>query len=509
MSNPSSPLVVAVDQGTSSTKVIVMDVDGDFVASATVNLTQNHPRPGWVQQDATEIAESVRAGITRAIAGLEDRIAGIGISSQRESAVAWDAKTGEVLGPVLGWQDRRTLPEAERLVSAGHDALVRRVSGLPIDPMFSALKFAWLLDAVDPDRSRARAGEIALGTVDAWLLFTLTGEHRIEAGNASRTQLLNLDTVDWDDSLLELFRVPRAALPIVVASSLPSAPVTGVPGLPAGVRIHAVLGDSHAALFGHGVRKAGSVKVTFGTGSSIMGLEGSGTASDAGLVRTIAWQRESAVYAFEGNILSTGATIVWLSQFLGCDPNDIDRLAQSVLDSNNVDLVPAFSGLGAPWWDGQAQAAITGIELGTVQAHVARAAFDSIVLQVADVLSAADHASGSPIDTVLVDGGSSRNDWLMQQQADLGQRNIVRSSIAELSATGAAHLAGIGCGVWTEADVAALARPRTLFHPSLDLEAVRARRTRWLRAVQRARFTPDATAVPVASIQKPLSHTSV
>jgi glycerol kinase len=485
-----SRLVVAVDQGTSSTKIIVVDSAGARVNSVAISLSQAHPHSGWVEQDAIEIAHSVRSGIARAIGGVEDRIAGIGISSQRESAVIWNKLTGEPLGPVLGWQDRRTIGAAENLIREGKAPLVRERTGLPLDPMFSALKFAWLLDQVDPDRSRTAAGEIALGTIDSWLLFVLTGEHRIESGNASRTQLLNLDHVDWDADLLDLFRVPRRALPTVVSSVLPSEPVTGVEGLPSDVRVHAVLGDSHAALFGHGVREPGEVKVTFGTGSSIMGLLDDGSPVDAGLVRTIAWQTHDApAYAFEGNILSTGATVMWLSQFLGCDPNDIDRLAQSVDDSNGIDLVPAFSGLGAPWWDPHAEAAITGLGLGTTQAHVARAAFDAIVLQVTDVLDAASRAATTPITAVMVDGGSSRNDWLMQQQADLSGRRIVRSAIAELSAMGVAHLAGLGCGLWTAQSLAAVRTAGTRFQPVRSSAEVEIRRAQWLRAVDRSRFT--------------------
>jgi glycerol kinase len=513
-----SRLVVAVDQGTSSTKIIVVDADGTRVNSVTISLGQTHPHAGWVQQDADEIADSVRSGLARAIAGFEHRIAGIGISSQRESAVVWHPATGAALGPVLGWQDRRTIAAAEELTAQGHGPLVRDRTGLPLDPMFSALKFAWLLDQVDPDRSRSAAGEIALGTVDSWLLFVLTGEHRIEAGNASRTQLLNLDAVDWDEDLLALFRVPRTALPRVVSSTLPSAPVIGIAGLPPEVRVHAVLGDSHAALFGHGVRAPGAVKVTFGTGSSIMGLVDEGAPVDTGLVRTIAWQLQNdpavagaPAYAFEGNILSTGATVMWLSQFLGCDPNDIDRLAQSVGDSNGVDLVPAFSGLGAPWWDPQAEAAITGLGLGTTQAHVARAAFDSIPLQVTDVLDAAERAARTPIATVMVDGGSSRNDWLMQQQANLSGRTILRSPIAELSAMGVAHLAGLGCGVWTAHTLAALQTEGTRFEPGVPASEAQSRRDRWARAVTRSRFTPagsDTLAPPNAAPPHPLATAS-
>jgi glycerol kinase len=495
-----SRVVVAIDQGTSSTKAIAVNERGEIVASATVPLAQQHPRAGWVEQDAAEIAESVMTVIESVAADCGPVVA-LGLSTQRESAVLWDRETGEPLGPVLGWQDRRTHPAAVALQDAGHDERVRALSGLPIDPMFSALKFAWLLDEVDPDRSRSLAGELAVGTVDSWLLFQLTGEHRIEAGNASRTQLLELAGVDWDESLLELFRVPRQVLPRVVPSTEASAPVRH-PSLGPEVRVLGVLGDSHAALFAHGVREPGRVKVTYGTGSSIMGLEPEGGRVATGLVRTIAWSDPQPALAFEGNILSTGATLVWLAELLGSTPGELMRLASSAPADHTVDLVPAFSGLGAPWWDEDATALVAGFDLGSGRAALARAAAESIVLQIEDVLSAADAGSGGRIHTVLADGGPASNDWLMQLQADLSQRTVVRPEISGLSALGAAYLAGTAVGFWTAERLLALPRASTTFSPAITATDAERRRARWNAAVARSRFSLSHPSTPFPSTTK-------
>jgi glycerol kinase len=465
MLEPEGSVIVAIDQGTSSTKVIVVDAAGAVVSQSTAALGQTHPQPGWVEQDANELFASV----TEALAVVGDReVAAIGISSQRESAVIWDRSTGEPLGPVLGWQDRRTIGRATEL--ADRAEFIRERSGLPLDPMFSALKFEWLLDSVGRERA-----DIAIGTVDSWIVFKLTGEHRIEVGNASRTQLLNIETADWDDDLLALFNIPRDVLPVVVSSDAPSAPVPRI----GGARIHAVLGDSHAALYGHGARSAGQVKVTYGTGSSVMGI-GDGVGS--GLVRTIAWSRDVLTRAFEGNILSTGATLVWLAGVLDTTPSELFDLAESANPDHGISFVPAFAGLGAPWWDDTAQAVVTGFDLGSSRADLARAAAESIAFQVDDVLSAADEQTGSRIDTILADGGPSANGWLMQLQADVSGRRVIRSTVAELSAFGAAAFAGVGAGFWTDESSAFLCGESTPIEPAHPVS-----HDRWNAAVARSR----------------------
>lgn len=471
-------IVLGVDQGTGSTKVIAVDHTGSIVAKATVPVSQTHPRPGWVEQDAVEIVNSVRSGIDE-IAG-DTPVATIGLSSQRESAIAWDRASGEPLGPMLGWQDRRTADRAAARVGVADS--VRATTGLPLDPMFSALKFEWLLDEIDPDRHRAAAGEICLGTVDSYVVFSLTGEHRIEVGNASRTQLLDVTTGDWDEGLCELFSVPPAALPRIAPSNEPTSPVEGLGSHVDGAVIGGVLADSHAALFAHGIRAPGEVKATYGTGSSVMGLGDTRDAS--GVVRTIAWGLPDPVPAIEGNILSSGSTLVWLAGVLEVEVGELLEMAQAAPVDHGLDLVPAFAGLGAPHWDERATAVMRGMSLGTDRPSMARAAVESIVLQVEDVLEAADKATGARVGTVMADGGAARNDWLMQLQADLSQRTVVRATTTELSAMGVARLAGIATGIWDD-------EPGddrgTVFAPGLDPDYVAARRERWRTAVATAR----------------------
>lgn len=301
-----SPRVLAVDQGTGSTRAISVTQDGASQLEHQGALGLSSPRPGWVEQDPQELLDTVVTALRTAAARYPGAIVGIGLSNQRESALVWDAATGEPVGSMLGWQDRRTAGRASELSARVGDR-VRELSGLPLDPMFSALKFEWLLDQIDPQRSRARRGELRVGTVDSWLLRRLTGEDRIEMGNASRTQLLNVRAGTWDEELLEVFGVPREALPELRASDVASAPISGFGPELEGLRFHGVLGDSHAALFAHGVREPGSVKVTYGTGSSVMGLTAREVPADSGLVETIGWKRQDIARAFEGNILSTGA----------------------------------------------------------------------------------------------------------------------------------------------------------------------------------------------------------
>ncbi|WP_210769301.1 FGGY family carbohydrate kinase [Occultella kanbiaonis] len=507
-------MIVAIDQGTSATKAVALDGGGRVVASVTSALGQSHPRPGWVEQDAAAILTGVRSAVAEVMAHVDAPVLGLGLSSQRESALLWDTRTGEPLGPMLGWQDRRTAAAAAALTGPAEEE-VRERSGLPIDPMFSALKLAWLLDEVDPDRSRSARGEIAAGTVDSWLVHALTGEHRIEIGNASRTQLLNLATGAWDERLLEIFGVPAAVLPRVAASTEPTRPIVEF----GGARIHAVLGDSHSALYAHGVREPGAVKVTYGTGSSVMGLladgalvgdagvtTGSGTAVGAvstagnvsipaGLVGTIAWQLGDAPHrlAFEGNVLAAGATMAWLSRLLGRSVADLAALARTAPTDHGVHLVPAFAGLGAPYWDPGAGAILTGFDLGTDAAILARAGAESIAQQVEDVLAAADAAG--PVTDVLADGGPSADDWLMQLQADVSGRRVHRGARESLSACGVGLLAAEALGLTIPPDARA-----TTFVPTLPAEQAGRRREAWERAVRLARAAPSGiTADPTTT----------
>jgi glycerol kinase len=488
-----SSVVVAVDQGTSATKALIMDAAGDILGRTHVSLTQQHPQPGWVEQDPLAIKDSVISAIGQSLKPLDSKsVLGIGLSTQRESIMIWDRATGQPLGPILGWQDRRTAQRAKELINDGAGPLVQRASGLPIDPMFSALKLQWLLDSVDPDRRLSRGGKIAAGTVDSWLVFCLTGQHRIEAGNASRTQLMNLDSVDWDAELLNLFKVPAQVLPNIVASNEPSSPLTVSDA--AGAPVCAVLGDSHSALYAHGVREPGTVKATYGTGSSIMGLltEAAKASPLAGLVRTLAWHDGTPRYAFEGNILATGATAMWLAQVFEADVAHLDSLARTVESSGGVNIVPAFAGLGAPWWDERAEASISGFNLGTSGAHLARAAFESIALQIEDVLTAAEKSISTPIRSVLADGGPSSNSWLMQLQSDLSQRTVLRSTVPDLSALGVAHMAAIQSGLCSAEDIESVPRNRTEVRPQITGAEAATRKLSWSRAVARARWTPPA-----------------
>jgi len=468
-------VIVAIDQGTSATKAIAVDGGGHLLRSVTVPVGQSHPRPGWVEQDAAQILSSARQAVQQLVTQVQAPVLGVGISSQRESALLWDVTTGQPLGPMLGWQDRRTSAAAAELAEAAD--LVRQRSGLPLDPMFSALKLSWLLDQVDPDRSRSARGEIAAGTVDSWLVHALTGAHRIEIGNASRTQLLDLTTGTWDPELLDLFRIPAAVLPQVVASTAASPP-TDLPGRPA---VHAVLGDSHSALYAHGVHAPGQVKVGYGTGSSVMGLTASAGHAPDGLVRTIAWQLGDAGHqlAFEGNILSTGGTIAWLSRLLDRPVEDLMARARAA-EPGPVYLVPAFAGLGAPWWEPQARAVLVGFDLGTDAGVLARAGAEAIAHQVEDVLAAAE--SEHPVTEILADGEPAADDWLMQLQADISGRPVRRRAQPSLSAWGVALLAARQCGL-------ELPSPGhgDIFTPTAARQSVRVRREGWRGALEHAR----------------------
>ncbi|GAA1550971.1 FGGY-family carbohydrate kinase [Kribbella sancticallisti] len=485
------PVVLAIDQGSSATKAVLVDQQGRTVATGRAPVSERHPAPGQVELSATEILDSVRQAVADCLSGYDaSQVVALGLSTQRESVVLWDSRDGEAVGPVLSWQDRRTVAEVERLAQRPDvPELVRRRTGLPLDPMFSASKGRWLLDHADP--AAVRSGYLRLGTIDAWLLHRLTGAARSELGNASRTQLLGLDSAAWDDELLGLFGIPRDCLPEVVPSAGSLGSCRDLAPVPDGVPVMAVLGDSHAALFAHGVCEPGVVKVTYGTGSSVMGLVDSGADVAAGLCRTIAWADPEPRFAVEGNIRATGATIRWLADLLGRRPAEIVALAARS-GSDGVHLVPGFTGLGAPWWDGSAVGLVSGLTLGATPAQLARAAVESIACQVEDVLAAVD-ATGTPVTTVLADGGGSIDDALMQLQADLSGRVVRRSADGQLSAHGAALMAGLGCGLWTRADLPRLAPAYEDFRPGLDASTRAFRLAEWHQAVDRSRGTTRRT----------------
>lgn len=415
-------LVLAIDQGTSSTKCLLVDESGRVVGTGSAPVPIRYPRPGWVEQDADEILGSVLAAATRCLAERSPAaVTAVGLSTQRESAVVWDRCTGRPAGPVLGWQDQRAHPICEDVRDKGHADRVRAISGLPLDPMFSAAKLRWLLD---------RTPDAAVGTVDSWLLYALTGRHQIEAGNASRTQLLDVRTGRWSAELLDVFGIPSTALPELTPSAGALGRIGERGGVLAGLPITAVLGDSHAALYAHGAEAEDGVKVTYGTGSSVMRL---GPVEDEAVCLTVAWNDQLAA---EGNIRSSGATVAWLAELLGVTPEVIGALAAGS-SSDGVHLVPAFGGLAAPWWDETAVGLISGLTLGTRPAQLARAALESIAHQVTDVVDAM-----GPAHRLLADGGASNNDVLMQIQADLAGVPVKRARTANLSALGAAFLAG-------------------------------------------------------------------
>ncbi|WP_204259569.1 FGGY-family carbohydrate kinase [Lichenicola cladoniae] len=457
-----APLILAIDQGTSATKCALIDAGGRFISRGTAPVGETHPQPGWVEQDADAIWQSVQTAVAACLAGHEpSAVIAVGFATQRESLLLWDRATGRPISPVISWQDQRGAAICDALRSDDTEHLVRTRSGLPLDPMFSAVKARWLLDHYDPDRVRSRDGMLCLGTIDSWLLSRFSGDHLIEAGNASRTQLLDVRAVDWDDDLLSLFGIPRICLPRVVASTGPFPSVGGLPPLSDGTPIHAVMGDSHAALFGHGAFSPGQVKATYGTGSSVMGLIAEPDDLQAGLCLTIGWMTDRPAYAAEGNIRSAGSALRWMAGILGIDVPVLVSMGLAAR-SDGVVLVPGFGGLGAPWWDRDAVGLLTNLTLGTTREAIARAAVESVVQQVADVVEAIRHSVGT-VTELFVDGGPTRTDGLMQMQADRLGCTLLRAVEPELSALGVAHLAGLSAGLWDRAALDALPRPRDRF----------------------------------------------
>lgn len=443
-----APVILAVDQGTTNTKALLVAPDGSVLASRSRAMQVAYPQPGWAEQSASDIWDAV-AGLIAALSAAEPdvEVAALAISNQRETVVLWETETGRPIAPAIIWQCARSAERCAALKAAGHGEAVAARSGLDIDPLFPAAKIAWLLDSVPGARERAARGEIKAGTIDSWLLWNLTGGtvHATDHSNASRTQLFNLDTLDWDPELARIFDVPLELLPRISPSDGGfGAVAAGVTALPAGTPIQVLLGDSHAALFAHGIDAPGRVKATIGTGSSLMAATKGRVRSSHGLSSTIAWSRAdgSVQHALEGNISVSGHAAAFATALLGLpDEQELTQLAQSVASSAGVVFVPALAGLGAPHWETGARGTLSGMTLATRPAHVARATLEAIALQIGDVLDAIEADLGSPLGELSIDGGAARNPLLVRLLADLTGRTIVRPAIAEASALGAARLA--------------------------------------------------------------------
>jgi glycerol kinase len=496
--------ILALDQGTTSSRAIVFDREGSIRSVAQKEFPQIFPQAGWVEHDPREIWASQIGVAVEAIgrAGLPPgTLAGIGVANQRETTIVWDRDTGELVYNAIVWQDRRTADACERLKADGAAPLVQRKTGLLIDAYFSATKIQWILDHVPGARDRARAGKLAFGTVDTWLVWNLTGGavHATDTSNASRTMLFDIHTLQWDEDLLRLFDVPADILPEVRPSSGIFGDVAAQIGL-GSLPIAGVAGDQQAALFGQMCRTPGMSKNTYGTGCFLLQNIGTEpTVSRHQLVTTVAWTIGNRTeYAIEGSVFIGGAVVQWIRDGLGLirQAADIEPLAASVSDSGGVYLVPAFAGLGAPHWDPFARGTIVGITRGTTAGHLARAALESIALQVADLLDAMRADSGIGIRELRADGGAAADDLLMQIQADLIGAPVVRPTITETTALGAAYLAGLAVGFWPSIDdISSQWKIDRRFEPEMPANRAAAIRTRWNEAVERAKaWEPAASA---------------
>jgi len=493
MDSMSDRYILALDQGTTSSRSLVFDAAGRVVALAQKEFTQHFPQPGWVEHDPEEILSTQFATAREAVASAGIKmadIAAIGITNQRETTVVWDRATGKAIHNAIVWQDRRTADVCDDLRKAGDAGRIREATGLELDAYFSGTKAAWILDHVDGARQRAEQGELAFGTVDSFLIWHLTGGsvHATDPSNASRTLLYNLHDLAWDSEMLDLFRVPASVLPEVKASS-------GVFGHATALSeehsppIAGVAGDQQSALFGQQCTAPGMVKNTYGTGCFMLMNTGTkAVTSENRLLTTVAWQiGDETHYALEGSIFMGGATVQWLRDGLGLIANsgDIEELAGSVDDADGVVIVPAFAGLGTPHWNGHARGAVFGLTRGSTQAHLARAVLDSIAHQTVDVMRAMEADAGVPIAELRVDGGATVNDLLMQYQSDILGCQVVRPEVTETTALGAAYLAGLAVGYWADMEaIGAQWTAERTFSPTLNEAGRQKADARWNRAVR-------------------------
>lgn len=489
--------LLAIDQGTTSSRAVLHDDKCRTVAVAQKEFTQHFPQPGWVEHDASEIWESVietiRGALEKAHLKASD-LAAAGITNQRETIVLWDRATGEPVHNAIVWQDRRTSEYMDALREAGKEPFIQQKTGLILDPYFSASKLHWLLRQVPNGRTRAAAGELAAGTIDSWLIFKLSGgrDHLTDVTNASRTMLMNIRTGDWDDDLLALYDIPRAVLPRIVSSSGQLSEIkSDLFGAP--IPLCSAVGDQQSALFGQLCDKPGLVKCTYGTGCFMVLFTGPDPiASKNRLLTTVAWKIGDAPlqYALEGSIFVGGAAIQWLRDGLKIIKTapEVNDLAEEVADSGGVTLVPAFTGLGAPYWDSSARGTLLGITRGTTAAHIARATLEGIAYQVTDLLSAMESDSGGHITTLRVDGGACASNLLMQMQADLLGTKVERPLNVETTALGASMLAGLGAGIWSSVEeLTQIREVDRIFRPSTTKKDRRDKIKVWRKAVKRAR----------------------
>ena len=486
--------ILALDQGTSSSRAIVFDQQGKPKAVSQKEFTQIFPRPGWVEHNPMEIWSSQASVIAEAITSIGingQNIAGIGITNQRETTIVWDAETGEPVYNAIVWQDRRTSRYCDRLKKEGRTDFIRNKTGLIIDAYFSATKVRWILDNVEGARQKAEEGRLRFGTVDTWLVWMLTRDqvHVTDVSNASRTMLFNIHTLQWDKDLLELFNIPESMMPQVKSSSEIYG-YTKATLFAYEVPIAGMAGDQQAALFGQMCTEPGSVKNTYGTGCFLLMNSGEKPImSSNNLLTTVAWKIGDTVnYALEGSIFVAGSVVQWLRDGLGIikSSSDIEKLAKSVPDNGGVYFVPALTGLGAPYWDQYAKGSLYGISRGTTAGHIARAALEGIAFQTMDIVKAMEKDAGCALKELKVDGGASRNNLLMQFQADVLGTSVIRPKVTETTALGAAYLAGLAVGYWDSIDhIKSQWGVEKEFMPQADEETVSALREGWADAIRR------------------------
>ena len=488
------PYILSIDQGTTGTTVLLIDVRGEIVAHGYQEFTQHYPRPGWVEHDPAEIWEVTHRVIADLIEthGDTDQIAAIGVTNQRETTVVWERKTGRPIHPAIVWQCRRTSGICADLKERSLEEGVRAKTGLVLDPYFSATKIAWILDQVDGARERAERGELAFGTIDTWLLWYLTGgqAHVTDYTNASRTMLFNIDTLTWDDDLLDLLRVPKSVLPKVQPSGSIFGRTQNILPLPDGIPIAGIAGDQQSALFGQLCTRTGMAKNTYGTGCFLMLNTGDQRVhSKSGLLTTLACGLDQRpVYALEGSVFIAGAAVQWLRDGLHLinTAAETEPIATSVPDSGGVFVVPAFTGLGAPYWDAEAQGAILGLTRGATRAHIVRSTLESIALQTADVVTAMHTDAAVELDRLRVDGGAVANNFLMQFQADILGIDVERPTRIETTGLGAGYLAGLTMGVWNGVhELESHRQIDKVFSPNIDANQRQEKLDGWKNAVRR------------------------